>query len=985
MVTASERRRKQSLPESTRDRPAEEVERRQSLPGGQSIPGRGGGAEPRGRGGGGGRVDPNIGVIAQQRREAEERARQNQLRKQRGLDIIRKAVEAKQIRQRLINQKLRVKKLASTSQQFQTSRITKSKSVVKKPTGIPRGVITAPPKTPELRETFLGVRRIRFDIDRSQKKLQTKNLRGKLSSKEVAQLFILTGIKSGVIDPIIGFADLGRLGLTIVKDPKLLLKTPEVIRQIPSGIKKSSAEFGEVIRTSPTEATAIIGGNVFALAGSSKVINVVSKGSQKGFITLSGKNRKIITSATGEKTIKNIKGVGDIEIIPEGGLKLDVDPLRAVKEANIQKILRETPKIPKTSSAEKRLLKVVKRNNDIVTGSFAQEALVKKQFSRKHKDIDVLTKDRPKLIKDLKKEFGKDIKFRKLKNSIELIFKNKVIADLVKLEIGEQGFAKKFRSVQHQGLNIAPIEARLSSKVAQLGLGKRGKVVRDIETLTRKRLRTTTKKGAFGFKKKQQEKIIGKAGPLVTAQVDLLGKGILKPSELKLKRWLFASPFNPKTGAGQLRTSRLGIGKDEEASLLDLLASDISFKRNKPQIFVFPKEKIFKSKQKLVKSKLKKTDKGFVIPNFSSELEVVLGDGFLIKRVKRLDSVPIKGQLVPIIELKKIKIPNNVKQSFNEIKSLQSNLRKAKGKNKKDLIKKIDSAESKLNKKIKKVTGFDYYSSASLKKRKVVNLKKTTSKGVLSSVSRFNKKITGRKSPPSRTKPRRTPSPPKRTTPRPSPPVSPLRSTRQRPSPIKQPPRLPPKFPPRFPPKTTPKIPPTIRRKLKIKQRRKKKVVRSYDVFGRPLKKKGAKRKPKLIKINKRRLSELDAKNLRNFVLDTSLARTGSIKRRRVGKPQKPLLRVPSGFAKRTTQKFRRFKIKKGKRIPLPKGKVIERGRNLLDTRSEREKITLKRRLASLTKSSKIKVRKAKRTPAQRKQMLKNLSKARQVKRGKKK
>jgi len=634
-------------------------------------------------------------------------------------------------------------------------------------------------------------------------------------------------------------------------------------------------------------------------------------------------------------------------------------------------------------------LEVVKKNDDIVTGSFAQEILVKKQFSRKHKDIDILTRNRAKLIKDLKKEFGKDIKFRKRKNSIELIFKNKVIADLVKLDIGEQGFARKFRFAKHKGLNIASVEARLASKVAQLGKGKRGKVVRDIEKLTGKKLRETTKKGAFGFKKKQQEKLIGKTGDIVTAQIDFLGKGILKPSELKLKRWLFASPFNPKTGKGQLRVSRLGIGLDEEASLLDLLKGDVSFRGNKPQIFVFPKEKIFKSKGTVLKKSIDKTSQGFVIPNFSSELEVVLGEGFLIKRVKKLDSVPIKGKLVPIIELKKIKVPKNVKQSLSEVKSLQSNLKKTKGKKRKDLINKIDKAEKKVNKKIKRATGFDYFSSSKLVKRKVVNLKKVAASGVVRSVSRFNKVSAGGfvgGFQPIRGKgiSKRTPSP--KGKPPKSPPSPPPKTTKGGKQPSKTFRKIKPPVTP--PPTIIPPKPPAPSKKKKLlllkigrekPKRKRKKRIRSYDVFARPLKsKKGkkSKKKPKLIQINKRRLSKEDAKNLRNFVVDQSLSRRGSIRKRRIGKPQKPLLRVPSGYAKKTSKKFRRFKIKKGKRIALRKGSVIEKTKHIQDVKNEKLALSLKKQIALLNKAARKPIR---RTPAQRKVMLNNLKKARRA------
>ena len=110
------------------------------------------------------------------------------------------------------------------------------------------------------------------------------------------------------------------------------------------------------------------------------------------------------------------------------------------------------------------------------------------------------------------------------------------------------------------------------------------------------------------------------------------------------------------------------------------------------------------------------------------------------------------------------------------------------------------------------------------------------------------------------------------------------------------------------------------------------------------------------------------------------------------GKPKKPSIKVSSDFAKRTSNKFRRTRISKGKTIRLPKGAVIERGekgRNfLLDTPSEKLGITLRRRIKQLTKKKTKRAPKKKVTPkkpavnqaVRRRQQLANLKKARRVK-----
>lgn len=157
----------------------------------------------------------------------------------------------------------------------------------------------------------------------------------------------------------------------------------------------------------------------------------------------------------------------------------------------------------------------------------------------------------------------------------------------------------------------------------------------------------------------------------------------------------------------------------------------------------------------------------------------------------------------------------------------------------------------------------------------------------------------------------------------------------------------------------------------------------AFDVFARPLKKKGAKKKPKLLKVNLKPLTKSSAQDLRNFVVDQSLGRTGTIKLT-TGKPKSPKVRVPSNYARITSAKFRSFRQVRGKRIPLRKGTKIERGKHLLDTKSEKRGITVRRRISQLHKQSKRKTparRKTKRTmtSSQRATMLRNLEKARKV------
>ena len=137
------------------------------------------------------------------------------------------------------------------------------------------------------------------------------------------------------------------------------------------------------------------------------------------------------------------------------------------------------------------------------------------------------------------------------------------------------------------------------------------------------------------------------------------------------------------------------------------------------------------------------------------------------------------------------------------------------------------------------------------------------------------------------------------------------------------------------------------RRRIITKKPVKKKIA--YNVFARPLKKKKGRGRPKAVKVNRVPLTKARAKDLRNFVTDTSLSRTARAKKTR-GKPKKPKLKFPKNYSKKTTKKFRRHRIVKGKRKPIPKNTVIEKKRNLLDTIQEKNQITLRKRIKQLQK-----------------------------------
>jgi hypothetical protein len=173
-----------------------------------------------------------------------------------------------------------------------------------------------------------------------------------------------------------------------------------------------------------------------------------------------------------------------------------------------------------------------------------------------------------------------------------------------------------------------------------------------------------------------------------------------------LERTHFADP------TGKIRPSRLAVDS-KKAGLMDYLSGDITFRKAKPQIFLYEDIKIskFPSYLKKVASKikarktltraeanaflewqLKQTGKFKPVGFISGESEIVLAPGEIIKKVKTVGVTSIKGKRVPIVKVEVLK---------------QSKVLKS-------LLKKLDDGvitateRAKLQRMLKTQTGFDY-------------------------------------------------------------------------------------------------------------------------------------------------------------------------------------------------------------------------------------------------------------------------------------
>ena len=176
--------------------------------------------------------------------------------------------------------------------------------------------------------------------------------------------------------------------------------------------------------------------------------------------------------------------------------------------------------------------------------------------------------------------------------------------------------------------------------------------------------------------------------------------------------------------------------------------------------------------------------------------------------------------------------------------------------------------------------------------------------------------------------------------------------------------------------------------------KRRKKIAKKktgYDIFG--------KVKGKFLKLNKIPLSKQNALDLGSLGIDNTTARTFKISRakrvKKLGKVDKNV----KGYFKRNRKKFRAFKIRKGKGIRIKQKFIEKKGKPLIDTFGEKSGLSIRRLKANkfklrrgstfkaLNKRKNVNKRiirtapKPKRiiTPTQRRNMLRNLKLARQI------
>ncbi len=459
------------------------------------------------------------------------------------------------------------------------------------------------------------------------------------------------GVGIGVGISLVGsaafFRSLGTQPITTIKQTGRSLRT--IGGKIITG--KGFPGLGQKLFEEPGIAVGFVGAEIAQARIGGKIIKRTTTGLKRVATRLSPKFKPVTKTLLGEKVILAKEPVG---LIPPGDRPI-LKPESLLFAKEFPPSLKKVPRLPKLTKVQRKILAVTKETKGVVTGSLAERVLVESKTVRRFGDIDILVKSPKAVAAKLKVALGPSVKIKKVKikgsplgefDIFRVIKKRtgRVIADIDPIKFAEEGFIKKFPITEVGGIRFVSPKARLAAKVTQFGRGKRGKVLTDIETLTGGKVdikaaaKSPLVRGAFGFTRKEQAKFIGVRGTVATSARDLFKP--FKPKVVVGEGGLFASPPELRTKIAVTRVSRLALGS-REATLTDILAGDITFKRAKPQIILFPDVEIGKE------------FKPFGLP--SSELEVLLRPGAVIKKQKKIAVTLIEGERVPIITAKVLK------------------------------------------------------------------------------------------------------------------------------------------------------------------------------------------------------------------------------------------------------------------------------------------------------------------------------------------
>lgn len=807
-------------------------------------------------------------------------------------------------------------------------------------------------------KTFLG--KIMFNLQRQRQEFKPKfggiETGGKTFDilKQQAGGFVI-GLGISAVSFAQFIKQLGTQPITTVKG---------VIKGIPQ-IPEKLGEFGTIIKEEPGLATGLIIGEVIQDIALGKVALKVIDLGDVARTRISPGFKGIIRTGFGEDILKGVVGKTDdfdIGLIPRGTpgsvlRNLDIDVLRAIEETKIP--IKARPKLPPLTKAQRKIIQSLNLD-EAITGSLGQRILLQKRFTRQFGDIDIVSPDIFKTARRLKAKLGEDFKFttKRITDSpagtfdiVRIKKKGKLLADIDPIKFAEEGLARQFGTIDIDGLRVVKPEARLGAKLTQLQRGKLGaerKVLTDIELLTGGQIdfKSPLLKGAFGFSEAELRRSFGRTGTITTSAQNLFG-GFFSGSrkQVQLSSDLFVSLPDLKSGQALTRKSFLEVG--ETGSLLDVLRgqADITFRRPKPQIVFLEDVRIG------IDTAGRRLTAG--------EFEDIIESGKIIKRTGEKQATIFGGRRVEIIGAEIVEQSQDLQKLLKESADISitskssskliNQLTKETGFNLDDIARAVSEAGTKQLRI--SPTGLGLGVSATISKTSIPKTKislslsrakisKAVSIGdfefeddvVLSGASDF---ISERGlSKPSRGIIPRFPLGISRV----------ARGERRPPPPTPEPVGA--EIVEELGEESAGKIIPIISG-LRSQIARERAKQQSFDVWI-----KSTKGKKRFIKANKNPLGLSRARDVRNFLLDNTLSRSGKLTPNK-NPPKNSLLDIPFGYGEISQHKFRDFKQVKGKRIKLEPEFVVEKNKFVGDTRGEINDLNIEKAIKDLQKKQK--------------------------------
>lgn len=343
--------------------------------------------------------------------------------------------------------------------------------------------------------------------------------------------------------------------------------------------------------------------------------------------------------------------------------------------------LKTKPELPKVTAEQKAILDIVKQEGDIVSGSFAQQTLIKN--ARQFKDLDILSYEPMKLASKIQSTYPNLFRVEQKtitdsplgKFDIYKVYSKetgKQLADIDPIKFGEEGLAIFSQQIKVEGLKLLSPDIRLTSKVLQsarpLVKEKKLKVAKDIAQLTgRKELETSPSLlRGYGLTKEQQKLAFLEGDFFAThGGMDIIPRFskeiILGGVKVGSPKLFYYTPSKFSEGIAYARTSRM-FPEEGQASLRDIL------KGEKITFFGGRKQVLFE---------VGKLGDEFIQPNIvTSEIEVARvlpKEGTKLKILKRFKTI-IKGEPIEIAYVGREKITKEdlSKIDLNKIKNIYS-------------------------------------------------------------------------------------------------------------------------------------------------------------------------------------------------------------------------------------------------------------------------------------------------------------------------